>query len=115
MLYIFLYFKNRERSVGIVYTQYPHSSSYFFCPKMSNLTVHMTDNMTDALMVEITGNLYYHNLLMDQMTVSSTVALIPVITSEIHTNLPIKCFNHYPPVIVPQKLNKIPPLFYFYF
>ena len=48
----------------------------------------MMVNLTDALMVGITSNLYYHDLLMDQMTVSSTVALIPVITYEKHTNPP---------------------------
>ena len=54
--------------------------------------VHMTVNLTDALTVGITSNLFYHDLmmvlLMDQMMVSSTVASIPVITYEIHTNPP---------------------------
>ena len=61
ILYIFYTSKNRERSVGIVYT-HPHSSSYFFfILRNLILTVDMMDHLTDALIVEITSNLYYHD------------------------------------------------------
>ena len=53
--------------------------------------VDMTDHLTDAMTVEITANVYYHDqmvVLMDQMTVALTVASIPLIPSQIHTNPP---------------------------